>query len=122
MTTGIQKVLVNLSHVTMQSTSDKVKVVFRDIWHSADYYKQPTKRGRLSVCNKYLEIDLDNEVNGFLILDGKFQSGKLKGKGLETNMLTNIINNWTRLEVLVGLKLSGRTVTLTETRNLIDKL
>ena len=35
---------------------------------------------------------------------------------------SNIIDNYTRLEVLLGLKLSGHTDTLTEASKLIDEL
>ena len=35
---------------------------------------------------------------------------------------SNIIDKYTRLEVLLGLKLSGHTDTLTEASNLIDEL
>ena len=35
---------------------------------------------------------------------------------------SNIIEIWTRLEILLGLKLSGHTDTLTEASNLIDEL
>ena len=35
---------------------------------------------------------------------------------------SNIIEIYTRLEILLGLKLSGQTNTLTEASNLIDQL
>ena len=48
---------------------------------------------------------------------------KLKGRGIETIIIpSNIIDIYTRLEVLFGLKLSGHTDTLTEASNLIDEL
>ena len=46
----------------------------------------------------------------------------LEGQGLKIIIPNNIIDIYTRLEVLLGLKLSGHTDTLTETSNLIDEL
>ena len=46
-----------------------------------------------------------------------------QGRGLEKIIIpSNIIDIYTRLEVLLGLKLSGHTNTLTEASNLIDEL
>ena len=46
-----------------------------------------------------------------------------QGRGIEKIVIpSNIIDIYTRLEVLLGLKLSGHTDTLTEASNLIDEL
>ena len=49
-------------------------------------------------------------------------SDDLQGKGLKIIIPSNIIDIYSRLEVLLGLKLSGHTDTLTEASNLIDEL
>ena len=49
-------------------------------------------------------------------------SGDLDGQGVKIVIPSNIIDIYTRLEVLLGLKLSGHTDTLTEASNLIDDL
>ena len=49
-------------------------------------------------------------------------SDGLQGEGLKIIIPSNIIDIYTRLEVLLGLKLSGHTDTLTEASNLIDEL
>ena len=46
----------------------------------------------------------------------------LQGQGLKIIIPSNIIDIYTRLEILLGLKLSGHTDTLTEASNLIDEL
>ena len=51
-----------------------------------------------------------------------FDEIDLEGQGLKINIPSNIIDIYTRLEVLLGLKLSGHTDTLTEASNLIDEL
>ena len=48
---------------------------------------------------------------------------KLKGRGIEKiKTPSDRIDIYTRLEVLLGLKLSGHTDILTEASNLIDEL
>ena len=49
-------------------------------------------------------------------------SDNLQGEGIKIVIPSNIINIYTRLEILLGLKLSGHTDTLTEASNLIDEL
>ena len=49
-------------------------------------------------------------------------SDDLRGEGLKIIIPSNIIDIYTRLEILSGLKLSGHTDTLTEASNLIDEL
>ena len=46
----------------------------------------------------------------------------LEGEGIKIIIPSNIIDIYTRLEVLLGLKLSGHTDTLTEASKLIDEL
>ena len=53
------------------------------------------------------------------ITDG---SDDLQGEGVKIIIPSNIIDIYTRLEILLGLKLSGHTDTLTEASNLIDEL
>ena len=66
---------------------------------------------------------------------GEFNSGRykttenllkpnnLQGRGIEKIIIpSNIIDIYTRLEILLGLKLSGHSDTLTEASKLIDEL
>ena len=50
------------------------------------------------------------------------ESNDLEGQGVKIIIPSNIIDIYTRLEVLLGLKLSGHTDTLTEAGNLIVEL
>ena len=53
----------------------------------------------------------------------KEEPDNLKGQGLEKIIIpSSMIDIYTRLEILLGLKLSGHTDTLTEASNLIDEL
>ena len=49
-------------------------------------------------------------------------SDNLQGEGLKIFIASNIFDIYTRLEILVGLKLSGHTNILTEASNLFDEL
>ena len=49
-------------------------------------------------------------------------SDDLQGEGIKIIIPSNIIDIYTRLELLLGLKISGHTDTLTEASNLIDEL
>ena len=47
----------------------------------------------------------------------------IQGQGIQKIIIpTNIFDIYTRLDILLGLKLSGHTKTLTEASNLIDEL
>ena len=49
-------------------------------------------------------------------------SDDLQAEGIKKIIPSNIIGIYTRLEILLGLKLSGHADTLTEASNLIDEL
>ena len=115
---GFRKVLVNQSHDTAESMTDKDKLIFRNILQKTCYYNRKPTKGRLTGRDRYIKFDLDNDVSRFLNLDTK-----LKGGGVEKIIIpSNIIDIYTTLEVLLGLKLSGHTDTLTEASNFIDEL
>ena len=114
---GIRKVLVDQSCDTAKSMTDKDKLIFRDILQKTDYYNRKPTKSCLSGRDRYIKIDLDNDVSRILNLDTK-----LKGRGVEIIIIqSNIIDIYNRLEVLLRLKSSSRTDTLTEARNLIDE-
>ena len=98
--------------------SDTEKVVFRDILSKTNYYSRKPRKGRMSGRDRNINKDLDNVVRRILNLDKE-----RKGRGVEKIIIpSNMIDNYTRLEILLGLKLSGHTDTLTEASNLIDEL
>ena len=117
-TPGLQKVFTDTSYDAATSMNDREKVVLRDILRKTGYYNRKPIKGRMSSRDRNIKYDLDNDVIKILNLDTK-----LKGRGIEKIILpSNIIDIYTRLEVLFGLKLSGHTDTLTEASNLIDEL
>ena len=117
-TPGLQKVLTDHSYDTAKSMSDKDKLIFRDFLVKTGYYKHKPGKGRMQGRDRYIRYELDNDV--IRIMDLKT---KLKGRGIEKIIIpNNIIDIYTRLEVLLGLKLSGHNNTLTEASALIDEL
>ena len=50
------------------------------------------------------------------------ESDNLEGEGVKIIIPSNITDIYTRLEILLGLKISGHSDTLTEASNLIDDL
>ena len=83
-----------------------------------EYYNRIPTKGRMSGRDEYIKNNLDNDVRKILNLDTK-----LNGGGIEKIIVpSNIIDIYTRLEVLLRLKLSGHTDTSTEASNLIDQL
>ena len=119
-TPGLQKVFTDKSYETAKSMNDNEKVVFRDFLLKTDYYERIPSNGRMSGRDRYFKNELDNDVARILNLNTK---PKLKGRGVEKIIIpSNIIDIYTRLEILLGLKLSGHTDTLTEASALIDEL
>ena len=118
LTPGVQKVFTDTSYITAKSMSHTEKLVFRDILQNTEYYNRILAKSRMPGRDKYIKIELANDVRRILNLDTK-----LRGKGIEKIIIpSNIIDIYTRPEVLLGLKLSGHTDTLTEASNLIDEL
>ena len=80
-----------------------------------------TGRGdRDSKRKKFFTIELPKRVNE--IQNKTFDEIGLEGQRLKITIPSNIIDVYTRLEILLDLKLSGHTDTLTEASNLLDEL
>ena len=117
-TPGIQKFLVDSSSNTAKSMIDMEKVIFRVKLQKTDYYRRKPPKGRVPGRVNYIKNNLDNDLRRILNLDTK-----LDGRGIEKLIiLSNIFDICTRLEILLGLQLSGHTDSLTEASNLIDEL
>ena len=68
--------------------------------------------------DRHIKYDLDNDVSRILNL-----VTKPKGRGVENIIIpSNTIDIYSRLQLLLRLKLSSHTDTLTEASNLIDEL
>ena len=76
----------------------------------------------------FFTIDLPEKVSEIQNIrfggntDDSDSDSDLQGEGVKTIIPSNIIDIYTRFEVLLGLKLSGHSDTLTKAKNLIDEL
>ena len=72
---------------------------------------------------KYKPIRGESKSSRYKQSKNNFNKRNLEGQGVHKIIIpSNIIDIYTRLEVLLGLKLSGHSDTLTEASNLIDEL
>ena len=101
------------------------KLIIFEILRNVGFYKSipkiEMKSARMQDALYKLPIEIVEIQNPHLPAIEN-ESIDLKGKGLKIIIPSNIIDIYTRLEILLGLKLSGHTDTLTEASNLIDEL
>ena len=88
--------------------------MYDNILESLNFKSYKPIRGEIkSARYKYTKISFKDHVN----------QSNLFGQGIEKIIIpSNIIDFYTRLDILLGLKLSGHTNTLTEASILIDEL
>ena len=99
-TPGLQKLFTDTKFENAKSMSDTEKVVFGDMLSKTGYYNRKPIKSRMSGRDRYIKYDLDNDVRTILNLEKK-----LKGRRVEKIFITsNIIDFYTRLEILLGLK------------------
>ena len=106
---------------TMKNDDDFLMLynVLKDVKYTG-YKDRPSNR------KNFFTIDLPkkvSEINNIRFIENTDDSDSdLQGEGVKIIIPSNIIDIYTRLEVLLGLKLSGHTDTLTEASALIDQL
>ena len=109
-TPNLQKVFTDTTDKSLKNLNKKENRTYKKLLNTLNYENYRPKYG---------------EVNSGRYKDTKniLKPNNLQGKGIEKIIIpSNIIDIYTRLEVLLGLKLSGHTNTLTEASNLIDEL
>ena len=122
----IQAYFTNKKLTTKILDNFEKETVF-DILQNVGFYDNIPKIGFKSARMKDALYDLPNEIdkirNSLLpSIENVEDSRDLEGQGVKIIIPSNIIDIYTRLEILLGLKLSGHTDTLTEASNLIDEL
>ena len=109
-THNLQNVFTDATGKSLKKLNKKENQTYKKLLNTLDYGNYKPKSG---------------EVNSGRYKSTKniFKPDNLQGRGIEKFIIpSNIIDIYTRLEVLLGLKLSGHTHTLTEASNLIDQL
>ena len=108
-TPGIQKVLTDTSKIPIKQLNDQDRGLFIIILENLNFESYKAIRGE-SKSGRYKQSKTI------------FDKRNLQGRGVKIIIPSNIIDIYTRLEVLLGLKLSGHTDTLTEASNIINEL
>ena len=112
-TSGIQKVLTDTSNIPLKKLNDKEKEKFINVLESLGFgidkaIRSESKSGRY----KQSKTNFKKRVI----------KSDLKGRGVKIIIPSNVIDIYTRLEILLGLNLSGHADSLKEASNLIDEL
>ena len=114
--------------LTTKNMDDDDKLTVSDLLKITDFYSMRHNKGSNSTRMRDALYNLPKAIDKIQnpplpAIEKVENSSDLEGQGIEKNIIpSNITDNYTRLEVLLGLKLSGHTDTLTETSNLIDEL
>ena len=104
---------------TMKNESDILMMnnFISDLGYTGDVVK-PLKKTFLTITLPKLVEESQNKTFEEITVD----SDDLQGEGVKIIIPSNITDIYTRLEILLGLKLSGHTDTLTEASNLIHEI
>ena len=92
--------------------------IIRDLGYTSVGDKKTNRKTFFTTTLPTVVDDIQNKIFDETTDD----SDDLHGEGVKTIIPSNIIDIYTRLEILPGLKLSGDTDILTEASNLIDEL
>ena len=84
-------------------------LTYKELLKTSNYEKYKPKSGEINSGRYKNTKNIHKPIN-------------LHEEGVKIIIPSNIFDNYTRLEILLGLKLSGHTDTLTEASNLIDEL
>ena len=109
-TSNLQNVFTDTTGSSLEKLNKKEIRIYKKLLNTLDYKNYKHKAGAKN-SGRY------KNTNNIL------KTNNLQGRGIEKIIIpSNIIDIYSRLEILLGLKLSGHTDTLTEASNLIDEL
>ena len=121
---NIQNYFTNTKLTTKRMNNEDKSIVY-DILKNTGFYSMHQSKGMNSARMQDALYNLPREIDRIRnppITAIESQSDNLEGEGVKIIIPSSVIDIYTRLEVLLGLKLSGHTDTLTEASNLIDGL
>ena len=95
--------------------------ILKDVGFYDNIPKIGFKAARMKDALYYLPNEID-KIRNLPLPAIENESDNLQGEGVKIIIPSNIIDIYNRLQVLLGLKISGYTDTLTEASNLIDEL
>ena len=121
---NIQKYFTN-TKLTSKNMDNEDKSTVYDILKNTGFYSMKHTKGLKSARMINVLYNLPKEIAKIRnppLPAIENESDDLQGDGFKIIIPSNIIDIYTRLEILLDLKLSGHTDTLTEASNLIDDL
>ena len=106
---------------------DEKKITVFNILKSVGFYNNIRKKGLKSARMRKALHDLPKAIHKIqnppsLTIENVEDSSDLQGERVKIILPSNITDIYTRLQIILGLKLSGHTNTLTEAINLLDEL
>ena len=102
----------NENHILMMNN------IIRDLGYTGEGDRKSNRKTFFTTMLPKLVEEIQNKTFEEVTDD----SDDLQGEEVKIIIASTIIDIYTRLEILLGLKLSGHTDTLTEASNLIDEL
>ena len=121
---NIQNYFTNTKITTKHMDNEDKLIIFK-ILKNVGFYDKVPKIGMKSARMKDAFYNLPREIAKITnppLTAIENESDNLGGEGLKIIIPSNIIDIYTRLEIILRLKLSGHTDILTEASNLIDEL
>ena len=105
----------------MKSESDVLMMnnIINDLGYTGVGDRDSKRKTFLTITLPKLVEKIQNRTFGKITRDS---DNDLQGQGVKIIIPLNIIDIYSRLEILLGLKLSGHTDTITEASALIDEL
>ena len=113
------------TRLTTQHMDNEDKLTIYNIPKNIGFYSMKHIKGLNSTRYKDAKYNLLKEIDKIRnppLPQIENESDNIQGEGVKIIIPSNIIDIYTRLEILLGLKLSGHTDTLTEASILIDQL
>ena len=106
---------------TMKNENDILMLnnIIRDLGYTGIGDNKSKRKTFLTITLPKLVEEIQNKTFEEITNDS---DNDLQGEGVKIIIPSNIIDIYSRLEILLGLKLSGHTDTVTEASNLIDEL
>ena len=92
--------------------------ILRDLGYTGVGRKKLNRKSFFTITLPKLVDEIQNKTFDDITDD----TDDLQREGVEINMTSNIFDIYTRLEILLGLNISGHTDTLTEASNLINEI
>ena len=121
---NIQEYFTNTQQTTKNMDDEDKKTVY-NILKNLGFYSTRHTKGKKSARMKDALKNLPREITKIRnppLPAIENESDNLQGEGVKIIIPSNIFDIYTRLEILLGINLSGHTDTLTEGSALIDKL